>query len=143
MASASLACLVMVPRPSHFVSTYNAESGRQSPHESCGIFEMVSAGRVRLAFFQLGVEPRPGVGPPAVRRRRRDAEGFRGLGDRQAGEVAELDETGLEFIEFFKPLQGLVEGQDVGDRLRGGGLDVFDVLALPAAPAALALFLAG
>src|SRR5262245_10806301 len=123
----------MVPRPSHSVPTYNAESGRPSPHDSRGIFEMISVGGARLAFVQVGVQPCPGVGPPAVGRARRDAQGLRGLGDRQAGEVAQLDRAGLGLINPLGPLQGLVDSQGVEVRLRGGDRGVGDVLALAAA----------
>src|SRR5262249_15682590 len=141
-ASVSLAFSVMAVRPSHFVSTYNAESRCQSPHELCGIFEMGSVGGVRFALLQLGVQPGPGVRPPALGRVRRDAGRLRGVGDRQAGEVAQFDQTGLAFIELLEPLQGLVEGQDVEGRLRSGELDVGDVLALAVATVALTLFAA-
>src|SRR5262249_41285814 len=142
MASASLASSLMTPRPSQFVSAYNAESRRKSPHEFCGIFGIISAGGVRLALFQLRVQPRPGVGPPAIGRGRRDAEGRRSLGNRQAGEVAQLDQAGLEFIGLREPLQGLVDGQNVQRRLRGSDLDVVWVVAFQAAAVALALFAA-
>ena len=60
------------------------------------------------------VEPGPGVGPVPVGRRRGDAEGRGRLVDRQAGEVAELDQLGLACgSSLGQPVQGLVEGQQV------------------------------
>src|SRR5262249_52988196 len=101
-----------------------------------------STGGVRLAFFQLGVEPGPGIRPPAVGRVRRDAERLRGLWDSQAGEVAQLDQASFRLIDLLKVLQGFFEGQDIERGLGSGDFDVCGVLALAAAAVTLRLLAA-
>src|SRR5206468_11262789 len=117
-------------------STYSAESADKSHQRARRILENSSAVGVWGILLQLGVEPRPRVSPVAIGSRGRNAEGLRGLGDRQAGEVAKLDEVGLERVHLFEAFERLVDGQDVEGRLRRGDLVVFDVLSpLPTASA--------
>src|SRR5215207_3746378 len=56
-------------------------------------------------------QPGPGVSPVAVGGSGRDAQGRRGLGDGQAGEVAELDDLGGAGVEGGELFEGLVEGE--------------------------------
>jgi hypothetical protein len=83
----------MAPRPSRFVSTYSAESADKSTHASRRILKYSLAAGVWGILLQLGVEPRPRVVPVAIGGCGRDAEGIRCLGNRQAGEVANLGEA--------------------------------------------------
>src|SRR5439155_10189253 len=112
-------------------------AGQITPR-SAWILRAFSADGVRDVFFQLGMEPGSRVRPVAIRRCRRDAEGVRGLGNRQTGKVAELDEAGLERVHFLEVFESFVDGQHVQGRLWGGDREVLEVLALAAATTALA-----
>ena len=114
---------------------------RQTNHATDrGEFRRISsAAAVWGILLQLGVEPRPRVSPVAISGSGRNAEGIRGLGNRQACEVAKLDEMCLERIHRLKAFEGLVDGQDVEGRLGRGDLLVFDVLS-PASTAPRAGF---
>src|SRR4029077_4732912 len=85
------------------------------------------------------VEPRTRVSPVAIGSRGRNAEGIRGLGYGQAGEVAKLDEVGLERVHLLEAFERLVDGQDVQGWLRGGDQVLFDVLPPSSTASALAL----
>ena len=52
---------------------------------------------------QLAVQPGAGVGPVPIGRCRRDAQGRGGLVERQAGEIAELDEFPRQGVEGRQP----------------------------------------
>ncbi len=67
---------------------------------------------------EFGLEPGTGVGPGKVGCPGRDAQHFRGLGDRQAGEVAELDQLGGSGV-YFASLSALIEGEQVVGLLSG------------------------
>src|SRR4029077_8023571 len=120
-------------------STYSAESADKSPQRSTRILENLSAAGLSRIVLQLGVEPRPRVSPVAIGSRGRNAEGIRGLGYRQAGKVAKLDEVGFERVHLLEAFERLVDSQDVQGWLRGGDQVVFDVLSPASTASALAL----
>src|SRR5437762_12111457 len=82
--------------------------------------------RRRSAAADLAVEPGAGVNPMALGGGGRDAEGLGRLAKGQGGEVAELDQPGLERVHVLELPQGLIERQQVVSRLllrrsEGGG----------------------
>src|SRR5262249_18696471 len=81
-------------------------------------------GRKSLRAFNFASQPGPREGPEKVGLARGDTEHLRRLRDRQAGEVAELDEVGRERVLPGQPVQGFVEGKEVlvdfGRHDRGG-----------------------
>ena len=73
-------------------------------------------GRKQAAILEFRLEPGSAVGPGEVSGPGRDAEHFRGLGDRQAGEVAELDQLSRSGVGIRQLPECLVEGEQiVGD----------------------------
>ena len=64
-------------------------------------------------ILEFRLEPGAGVGPGKVGGPGRDAEHLRGLGDRQAGEVAELDQLGRSGVDIRQLSERLVEGEQV------------------------------
>src|SRR5262245_4287326 len=76
-----------------------------------------------------GDEPGPCVSPGGVGGPGRDAEGVRGLGDGQAGEVAELDHLRGPGLDGREPVEGLVEGEEAWGRTGGRGLIGVEVVA--------------
>ena len=71
---------------------------------------MVVGGLTRPRFR---AEPGPGVGPEAVGLARGDAEQLGRLRNRQAGEVAQLDESAAPGVVVRQLGQGLVQGEQV------------------------------
>src|SRR5262249_14242495 len=97
-----------MPRPGTlpFISTLHPR-GRHAPTTSMCVKRSGRASRSGwilrciprpLAAAELGVKPRPGIIPVASRGCTRDAEGPASLLDRQAGEVAELHQLGLDRV---------------------------------------------
>src|SRR5262245_39242147 len=85
-AARKIACSFTLPSPS---VRQSALSGEITPR----IF--LSGGRLfRRVAADFAEEPDASEGPESVRRPRGDAEGFSRIGDRQPGEVAQLDELG-------------------------------------------------
>src|SRR4051812_30138930 len=84
------------------------------------------------------VQPGPGVSPVAVRRGHGDAERPRRLLDRQPGEVAQLDELGLDRILLLEPAQRLVERQQLFPQFGRCQFDGVEVVANQPAAALVA-----
>ena len=64
-------------------------------------------------ILEFRLEPGSGVGPGEVGGPWRNAEYLRGLGDRQAGVVAELDQLGRSDVGIRQLAQRQVEGEQV------------------------------
>jgi hypothetical protein len=86
------------------------------------------------------VQPGTRVRPVTVSRRGRDAKGVCDLGNRQADEVTQFHQAGLDGIDQLETFEGLVDGEDVERRLRLGNLDVVERLSLEIAAVSLAEF---
>src|SRR5262245_43315159 len=65
--------------------------------------------------LDLTTEPGTGIGPEAVGRAGRDAQDLGGLGDRESGEIAELDQLGGGGIDRSEPVEGCVDGEQLVD----------------------------
>src|SRR5262245_14172727 len=92
------------------------------------------------AEAELAAKPGASVDPVAIGGAGGDTQDRGGLVARQAGEVAQFDEFGLERVVFCQPAQRSIKGQQVEVRLgRDEGLGI-DLLALPATAVLVALF---
>ena len=78
-------------------------------------------------------EPRPDVAPVPVERALGQPEDRRGLVHRQAGEVAQQDDLGLERVARFEFLERLVDREHVVRGRLEDGARLVQLLALPAA----------
>src|SRR5262245_43928237 len=83
------------------------------------------------------------VSPIGIRGSGGNVEDRRGLLDRQAAEVAQLNESGSPGVPEGQPAKRLVERQQVLGGLRGGDLVRFEGLGRAAAAALLTVFAAG
>src|SRR2546426_1797257 len=81
----------------------------------------------------LPEKPGAGVGPMALGSRGGNAEDLRGLFDRQADEIAELDEFGLLLVVGGEPVQGVVDSQHLVVFARRSDFELRDVEPLLAA----------
>src|SRR5262249_33435802 len=89
------------------------------------------------------VEPGAGVVPVAVGGGKGNAQRFGGLVHGQAGEVAELDQRGLDAVLPGEFIQGLVQGQEVVGRPGRRRLGEVQVEPLPVAATTEGLLAAG
>src|SRR5262245_31331088 len=88
------------------------------------------------------MQPGAGVRPVAIGRGGGDAEDLAGLLERQAGEVTQLDQLGLELILFSELGERLVESDKIFRLLRRRDLHVVDIMTHHAAAALLAVLAA-
>ena len=107
-------------------SILNATSGAESRQEFLATAREGGSGQ--SGGLDLAAEPGAGIAPEAVGRARRDAEELGGLGDREPGEIAELDQLGRGGVGRGEPVEGRVDGQQLVDRtgLRRGDLGGLD-----------------
>ena len=92
---------------------------------------------------QLVEQPGLGVTPVALDRRRETPSARAASSSREAGEVAQLDELGLDRVVGLELRQRLVEGQEVLRGGRGRDVDVVELLACPLAAMLLRPLAAG
>src|SRR5262245_34736406 len=95
------------------------------------------------AEAEFAAEPGPGVDPQPVRAARTHPKGRSRLVARQAGEVAQLDEPGLERVLFGQSVQRRVEGEQVHVRFRCDKRQGVHVPALPIAAVLVRLLAPG
>lgn len=98
------------------------------------------SGREFTSPFQLGVKPRTSISPIAISCCRRNPKRLGRLGDRKPGEVSQLDQTSLEWVDLFEPLQHFVDNQNIERRFGSDDLDMFQFLPLEAAALSLTQF---
>src|SRR6516162_3274914 len=91
------------------------------------------------AEAEFAAEPGPGVDPQAVRAAGTHPQGRGRLVARQPGEVAQLDELGLERVLFRQTVQRRVKGEQVHVRLRCDKGFRLQVPALPTAAVSVRL----
>src|SRR5262245_31272239 len=89
------------------------------PHQATAVFLSLDR-RGLFGLVQRGVQPDARVAPIPLRGGGGDAECFRRLGNRQAGEKAELDQLRLAWLFAGELGEGLVQGQQVFGRVRDG-----------------------
>src|SRR5262245_53393109 len=78
---------------------------------------------------QVAEQPGARIGPEEIRAARGDAEDGRGLGNAQAGEVAELDQFGCLGIGGGQPRQRGVDFQHIVEAFGSGGGELVEVQA--------------
>src|SRR5262249_9111292 len=93
----------------HRVGSNDSASFRtKRDHGIRKLFRIAAAG-----LLERGIQPGPAHGAVALGRRRRDAQASRGLLQRQAGKVAELDQLGLDRLLPGQRAEGVVQGEQV------------------------------
>src|SRR5262245_24226993 len=135
MAATKMAFSSMAINRSFCLSKDSAESERESHQKIAssedrgGLFRSLTGGML----FQRCVQPGAGIGPRAVRRAGGDAESFRGLGNRQSGEIAQLDDLRRHGVDALESFQRLMDREQVHRRLGRLDLLIFKVVALQVA----------
>src|SRR5262249_37176728 len=126
-----------------FMSQHSLSPSSNSAYSAAGLRKGISGFLSRGLALNLLQQPGAGVGPEVIGRSRGNAEQVGGLLDRQAAEVAQLDQVGGLGIRHGQLGEGFIQGEEIVGYLGTGNLELVECLPLLAAAAFAGLFAAG